>query len=94
MNKPDPKDYPPQSPHDLEWGGVGQKYYEDLRKWEAENLRKNPLREEEYMNMPDQKEPLFPREVLQPVYEEWKRFHATGDSAIQFYNYLLRQSKK
>lgn len=33
MNKPDPKDYPPESPHDLEWGGVSQKYYSDMIKW-------------------------------------------------------------
>ena len=38
--KPDPKNYPPVSPHDLEWGGVNQKYFTDLANWEAEQGRK------------------------------------------------------
>lgn len=37
MNKkPDPKDFPPESPHDLEWGGYNhEKYSQALRIWEA-----------------------------------------------------------
>lgn len=35
MNKPDTKDFPPESPHDLEWGGYNhEKYNAALKRWE------------------------------------------------------------
>ena len=27
MNKPNPKDFPPESPHDIEWGGYNYEKY-------------------------------------------------------------------
>ena len=57
-----------------------------------DELRKNPMREEDYYNVPRQKEPLFPREILQPIYENWMR-ETTGDTSRSFFEYLLRQPK-
>lgn len=38
--KPEPKDFPPESPHDLEWGGYNHtKYQIALAQWEAAQLR-------------------------------------------------------
>lgn len=36
MNKPEQKDFPPESPHDLEWGGYNhEKYSAALKHWES-----------------------------------------------------------
>lgn len=42
---------------------------------------------------PFQREALFPREVLQPLYDKWRREIATGNNADEFYQFLLRQCK-
>ena len=40
MKKPERKDFPPESPHDLEWGGYNHaKYQIALAQWEAAQLR-------------------------------------------------------
>lgn len=39
--KPEPKDFPPESPHDLEWGGYNHtKYSTALEQWEQRNIQK------------------------------------------------------
>lgn len=44
---------------------------------------------------PYQREALFPRELLQPLYEKWKHEYAINghSSAEDFYRFLLMQSK-
>lgn len=44
---------------------------------------------------PYMREAIFPREILQPIYEKWKREHAADGRLLadEFYQYLLRQSK-
>ena len=44
---------------------------------------------------PYQREALFPREVLQPLYEKWKREYATNGHMLaeDFYRFLLMQTK-
>ena len=42
---------------------------------------------------PIQREALFPREVLQPLYEKWRNEYATSNHAEDFYYFLLRQTK-
>lgn len=42
---------------------------------------------------PLQREALFPREVLQPLYVKWQHENPNGFSAESFYAFLLRQSK-
>jgi len=38
--KPEPKDFPPESPHDLEWGGYNHsKYSLALEQWEQRNIQ-------------------------------------------------------
>lgn len=40
--KPEPKDFPPESPHDLEWGGYNDaKYQVALAQWEASESRQS-----------------------------------------------------
>lgn len=50
MNKPDIKDYPPRSPHELEWGGCNPQYFDDMRRWEDENKPKVWLSDTELDN--------------------------------------------
>ena len=40
-----------------------------------------------------QKEALFPREILQPLYEKWRNEYATSNLADDFYFFLLKQTK-
>jgi len=44
---------------------------------------------------PFQREALFPREILQPLYEKWKREYAANGLRLaeDFYRFLLMQSK-
>jgi hypothetical protein len=43
--------------------------------------------------IPLQNEALFPREILQPLYEKWRNEYATSNLAEDFYYFLLKQSK-
>lgn len=42
---------------------------------------------------PKQNEALFPREILQPLYEKWRNEEATSMHAEDFYYFLLKQTK-
>lgn len=42
---------------------------------------------------PFQREALFPREILQPLYEKWRNEEATSMHAEDFYYFLLKQTK-
>lgn len=44
MNKPNPQDFPPESPHDIEWGGYNHEKYEAaLKAWENRQNITNAL---------------------------------------------------
>jgi len=60
MNKPDPKDFPPESPHDLEWGGYNHaKYQVALVQWQASESIKSGF---------------FPRQDIGPTPEDIEMF--------------------
>lgn len=44
---------------------------------------------------PLQREALFPREIIQPLYEKWKREYTTNGLLLaeDFYRFLLMQCK-
>ncbi len=55
-------------------------------------LRRYPINENEFF--PTQ-EALFPRHILEPLYEKWKRYHSTGgNNANEFFIFLLKQPKE
>ncbi len=62
---------------------------------QAKGLRElmGPHKEDPFK--PSQREALFPREVLQPLYEKWKHEYATNGllKAEDFYRFLLMQTK-
>jgi hypothetical protein len=62
---------------------------------ELEYDRRHPRNEQEAC-FPNQ-EPLFPREILEPLYNEYIRLNPPYDKAIReisgFYVFLLKQSK-
>lgn len=33
--KPDKRAYPARNPHDMEWGGIDPRYWDDLKRWEG-----------------------------------------------------------
>lgn len=61
---------------------------------QPKGLRELIGKREEPFN-PFQREALFPREILQPLYEKWKREYATNGLLLaeDFYRFLLMQSK-
>lgn len=59
--------------------------HKDLRELMG-NKKEDPFK-------PYQREALFPREILQPLYDKWRREYATSDKAEEFYYFLLKQSK-
>lgn len=69
-------------------------------------MRKNINKQQAYLRVlienkesdhwnPLQREALFPRELLQPLYEKWNREYATNGLKLaeDFYRFLLMQSK-
>lgn len=69
------------------------------RAWEEneyDDLRRNPRMEDDF---PRQKEALFPREIIQPLYERFneemknRALFIGPPTAADFFHYLLIQSK-
>ena len=84
MKKPEPKDYPPQSPHDLEWGGIGQKYYSDIEIWEREQKELERLKKDT-LDLLDEAQRLNSADWNKYPYKDTQPIHTSLDEAAKEY---------
>lgn len=53
----------------------------------------NYIEDDQEADFEKQNKALFPREILEPLYEKWKHEYPNAFSADHFFGFLLRQTK-